>query len=62
MVEALPFPIVLLPNLVEGHGRENGNLLKVFGFGGLKRRDDPLDTPRRKAKFQIFQFCDVGQI
>ena len=44
MVEVLPFPAICLLDPADTNIRMDGDLLKVLGVGGAKRRDNPLNA------------------
>ena len=64
MIEVLPFPMIRRVNqLPEGAGKQvDGDPLKLFGFDGLERRDDPPDARPSPPKHHIFEFCNFGEV
>ena len=40
----------------------DGNLLKVYGFDGLERRDNPVDIRSSAQKYQTFEFRGLGEV
>ena len=62
-VKVPPFLINgLLNRLWEGAKRVDADTLKTFGFDGLKRRADPLDTRPSLQKPQMFEFRGRGEV
>ena len=58
--EVLPFLVnSFLNRLRDAESRVDGDMLKAFGFHGLERRGDPLNTQVFSPKLQAFESCSL---